>query len=294
MTIQAITVDENVNLTLSDEPIAIRVRFVSELDNPALASMTFFDPTLCYAVSSPCLLSDAPVPNALDVLVLPLPAKPLSTLLSSKRNTTEGAEKPNEWFEAFVNESRTPPIVVKMRGAEVTWRPGRTLLQCEPEQTASLLKAIIDFNYFENELRKIESELASGWADLDVDKRLAYQVAPSDLERSEIIGRRIDQTLQRRIRHARIEPHLYAPNFQLSLAGQKLGEELREKANIEDRSETVDSQMEVFEHVYEMCSQRMGEFRDSRQGHTLEWVIIILLGSEVILLIADMLWQLET
>ncbi|MCY2973656.1 MAG: hypothetical protein NTW52_03195 [Planctomycetota bacterium] len=294
MTIQAITVDENVNLTLSDEPIAIRIRFVNELDDPASASMKFLDPTLCYAVSSSCLLSDAPGPNALDVLVWPLSIKPPPTLLSSKRNSTDVAEKPNEWFDAVVDESRLPSIVVKMRGAEVTWRPGRALLQCEPEQTASLLKAIIDFNYFENELRKIESEIAAGWADLEVDKRLAYQVTPSDLECSEIVGRRIDQTLQRRIRHARIEPHLYAPNLQLTLAGQKVGEELREKANIEDRSETVDSQMEVFEHVYEMGSQRMGEFRDSRQGHTLEWVIIILLGSEVILLIADMLWQLET
>jgi len=294
MTIQAITVNENANLTVRDEAVALRIRFVNELDSPALASMTFLDPTLCYAVSGSCLLSDAPVPNTLDVLVLPFPTKPLSTLLSSKRNPTEGTEKPNEWFEAFVNESRTPSIVVKMRGAEVTWRPGRALLQCEAEQTASLLKAIIEFNYFENELRKIESEVASGWADLEVDKKLAYQVKPFDLERSEIVGQRMDQTLQRRIRHARIEPHLYTPNFQLSVAGQKLGEELREKANIEDRSETVDSQMEVFEHVYEMCSQRMGEFRDSRQGHTLEWVIIILLGSEVILLIADMLWQIET
>jgi len=294
MTTQEVTVQENQDLTLPEEIVVLRIRLTEKPENPDSAFMTFTDPTLCYAISSPGLLADIPSQNALDVLIVRPSIKQPTTFLSLKKNPSDLAEKPKNWFESFENDSRSPTITIKLRGAEVLWRPGRAMLQCDAEQTMPLLKAIVDFNYFENELRKIESEIAAGWADLEADKRLAYQVKPLDLELTEIIGRRMDQTLQRRIRHARIEPRLYAPDLQLSPGGQKLGEEMREKACVEDRSETVDSQMEVFEHVYEMCSQRMGEFRDSRQGHTLEWVIIILLGSEVILMIADMLWQLET
>jgi hypothetical protein len=240
------------------------------------------------------LIADLPIPNTLDVLFVPLSTKPLSTLLSARKNASEQPDKQKLWFDALEDDPRFPAIHVKLRGAEISWRPGRAILQCEADQTISLLKAIVEFNYYENELRKIESEIAAGWSDLEIDKKLAYEVKPIDLELSGGVRQRVDETLQRRIRHARVEPRLYTPGPYLTLGAQKVGEELREKSCIEDRSEAVDSQMEVFEHVYEMCSQRMGEFRDSRQGHTLEWVIIILLGSEVVLLIADMLWQLET
>jgi hypothetical protein len=58
----------------------------------------------------------------------------------------------------------------------------------------------------------------------------------------------------------------------LIAAAQKLGDELRERARIESRLETVDAQIEVYEGVYEMASQRMGEYRAAREEHVLEWV----------------------
>ena len=49
----------------------------------------------------------------------------------------------------------------------------------------------------------------------------------------------------------------------------------------------------TFEHVYEMASQRLGEFRDARYGHKLEWIIILLLAAEMVWLIAEFLMNLE-
>jgi uncharacterized Rmd1/YagE family protein len=54
----------------------------------------------------------------------------------------------------------------------------------------------------------------------------------------------------------------------------------------------VDGQLEVFEgHVYEMSGQRMGEYRAAREEHVLEWVIIVLLAAELVLLLVPMVWK---
>jgi len=101
----------------------------------------------------------------------------------------------------------------------------------------------------------------------------------------------MNQAFGRRILYARIEPHLYEPDATLSAAGQKLGAELREKARIEARLETVDAQLEVYEHIYEMSGQRLGEYRASHEEHKLEWIIIVLLAAELLALMAQMVWK---
>ena len=40
-----------------------------------------------------------------------------------------------------------------------------------------------------------------------------------------------------------------------------------------------------------MGSQRMGEFRAARQEHTLEWIIIVVLAAEVLLMLAQTFWK---
>jgi hypothetical protein len=77
----------------------------------------------------------------------------------------------------------------------------------------------------------------------------------------------------------------------LPAVAQKLGAELRERAKVETRLKTVDGQLEVFEHIYEMSSQRIGEYRASREEHILEWIIIVLLAAETFALFAHILWR---
>lgn len=267
-----------------------RIRFVEQVDQLGTIDaqisvlMTFSDPSLWYAVCYSISIQDPPSPEAMEVMILPL------DLTGDNSPTPEGLKS---WLDSGDIVSTQPRVVIKSRAAELTWRPGRMVLRCERDQINSMLKALVEFHYFENELRKIESEIAAGWSDLKQDRRLAFQVSDRDLERSENIGNRMEQTLERRMRHVRIEPRLYLPGLQLSFAAQKLGEELRERTRIEGRCESVDSQIEVFEHVYEMASQRLGEFRDARHGHKLEWIIILLLASEMVWLIAEFLMNLE-
>jgi uncharacterized Rmd1/YagE family protein len=68
-----------------------------------------------------------------------------------------------------------------------------------------------------------------------------------------------------------------------------LAESLRAQARVEERLDTVDGQLEVFEHVYELAAQRLGEFRASRKEQHLEWAIIALLAAEVVMFLLDLL-----
>lgn len=266
------------------------IRFVEQITSDDAVLMTFKDPATGYAVlcedpaTAPSEVAAAPRGDVLEVVLLPLPAQPQETPSATNQSIAE-------WIAKGDGPDAPPPVFVKFRGVELMWRPGRVVLQCDCEQAESLLSAVVEFTHYECELRRIEQEIANTWAELEQDKALAFEVTPSDLERSQAVGARMNHVLQRRIRLARIEPHLYEAGADLAAAGRKLGEELREKARTETRLETVDGQLEVFEGIYEMSGQRMGEYRAARQEHVLEWIIIVLLAAEMLLLLAQIVWK---
>jgi hypothetical protein len=267
-----------------------RIRFVEELESDDAVLMTFKDPEPGYAIlaKEPTIAKrevvGGPRGDVLDVILLPLSTVPLGTQLGTNQGFAE-------WLEKAIDPAAPQPAYIKYRGVELMWRPGSAMLQCDPGQAESLLSAVVEFTHYESELRRIEGEIADSWAELEQDKGLAFEVTPAGLDRSDTVSARMNQVLQRRIRLARIEPHLYDPDASLPAAGQKLGEELREEARTEARLETVDAQLEVFEGIYEMSGQRMGEYRAAREEHVLEWIIIVLLAAEMLLLLGQMVWK---
>jgi hypothetical protein len=250
----------------------LRIRFIAGIPTAGAALITFNDPTPSRAAIADATSNEAAQTESgsdaesLRVLLLPPTTPP---------------PQPSQ-----DNAART--IFLKYRGVELTWRPGYATLQCEPGQAETLLPALAEFAHYERELRRIESEIAAAWPDLEQDKALAFEIASADLPRTDAVGLRMNKAFARRIRYARIEPHLYEPAATLSAAGQKLGAELREKARVESRLETIDAQLEVYEHIYELGSQRLGEYRAAREEHTLEWIIIILLAAELLALLTQM------
>ena len=63
---------------------------------------------------------------------------------------------------------------------------------------------------------------------------------------------------------------------------QQLGESLREKAGVEDRLEPLDGQIETFEDIYEMASQRWASSTHHRQSQVVEWLIVAILAAELL------------
>ena len=259
------------------------IRFVEKITSGDVVLMRFKDPAPGYAVTMHTPSTEVgniaahAIGDTLDVVLVP----PLQAGLA-------------EWLVETNDPDAIPPVYVKYRGVELLWRPGRAILQCDAEQAESLLSAVVEFAHYERELRRLEDEVAAAWVDLDEDRPLAFDVTTASLRRSEVVGERMEQTLRRRMRLARIESHLYSPDPKLTTAAQKLGEELREKGRTEARTEIVDGQIEVFEHIYEMSSQRMGEYRAARQGHIMEWVIIVLLAAEALLMLAQTISKTRT
>jgi len=262
-----------------------RIRFVEQIQSDDVVLMTFADPAPRYAIltePSAKAIRDVAIRlqgEVLDVELLPWPTPQQGPLSATNQDFPD-------WLEMRDNPG-APPVFIKYRGVELLWRPGRALLHCDSEQVELLLKALVEFTHYECELRRIECEIADTWVELEQDKVLAFEVTATDLQRSQAVGARMNRVLKRRIHLARIEPHLYQPEAGLPATSQKLGEELREKARIEARLETVDGQLEVFEDIYEMSGQRMGEYRAAHQEHILEWVIIVLLAAELLLMLAQ-------
>ena len=259
-----------------------RIRFVAEVTGDDVVLMKFHDPAPRYAVLMEGAAPTGEIAGDRDQVlhVVLLPA------------STTGIESGvADWLKNTTDPDAPLPVFVKYRGVELMWRPGRAVLQCDLGQTDLLLAAVVEFTHYESELRQIENEIAEAWGELEQDKALAFEVKATDLERSEAVGARMNQALARRIRLARIEPHLYEPTATLPPVGWKLGEELRDHARIDVRLETADGQLEVFEGVYEMSGQRMGEYRAAREEHVLEWVIILLLAAELLLLLVQTVWK---
>jgi hypothetical protein len=175
----------------------------------------------------------------------------------------------------------------------VVWRTGRVAILAAPERLDSLRSALVEFGYYEKQLGELERTAAEAWSQLEADTPLAFEVTARDEARRESVARQTQRMLNVRMRHARIGPHLHRPGSHLSSLAIQLGERLREKTRIEERFEALDYQLEAFEQVYEMASLRFSEFTASRRETTLEWVIIVLLAAEVLLLLTEVLLQLE-
>jgi len=267
-----------------------RIHFVEQITSGDRVLMSFPDPAPRFAIlaEAPATATGAiaagPRGDVMDVVLLPLSTPPQGTPAGTNHGFAD-------WLEKTSGPGAPPPVYVKFRGVELMWRSGHVMLQCDSEQAESLLSALAEFAHYEAELRRIEREIADSWTELEQDKTLAFDVKPADLKRSAAVGERMNRTLQRRIRLARIEPHLYNPDAGLPAASQKLGEQLREKARTDARLEAVDSQLEVFEDIYEMSGQRMGEYRAAEVEKALEWIIIILIALEVLLLVAQSVWK---
>jgi uncharacterized Rmd1/YagE family protein len=68
-----------------------------------------------------------------------------------------------------------------------------------------------------------------------------------------------------------------------------VGERLRDRTRLAERLEHAVERADLVERVYAACGDRIGDFAISRRHSALEWVIILLLAAELVLLCVDLL-----
>ncbi len=255
-----------------------RVRFVTEAGAGDEVLAEFVDPAPRRAVCR--APGTAPEPgDGIDVLTAP----------GSAGDDPMLSAGPAQWV---ADGSSATPTVVTVHGAQVVWTPARAAILAPADRTEPFLRALVEFCYFEAQLRALEAETAAAWPLLDADSALSRTVTTHDPDRFEDVTARAAQALDRRVRLARIVPYLYQPRPHLPPLANQLIDRLRERAHIENRHEALAAQLDVFDRVYEMTSQLISDFTASRQQKTLEWVIIVLLAAETLLLLIDLLWTL--
>jgi hypothetical protein len=192
------------------------------------------------------------------------------------------------WMSDTPCADASPPVAVRCGEIQITRSASRAIVSGPEALLESVWKVLLDFAHYEGQLRNLEQEIRSAWPGFEEDIPLAYDVNSGDLKRDAEIAMRAGRVLQMRMRLARIEPHLDSVSADFTPSAAKLAGAMREAARCEERLAYADGHLEALEYVYEMASQRMGEFRNARGTLVTEAIIIGLLAAEVLL----MTWEL--
>lgn len=182
-----------------------------------------------------------------------------------------------------------PPFVVPLYGTCVVWSPGRCVALAPPDRLPTLRGALVEFADMEAELRGIERRAAASLEHLDGDAALAFEFDAHALPRRPELAARFGEVVSLRRRLVALAPRVTRPAPQPpTLAGQ-VGERLRERTRVGERLEHAVEQAELMERVYAGCGDRAAEFVVSRRHLALEWVLVLLLATEVLLITVDLL-----
>jgi len=258
-------------------PLARLVRFVEQLDPGATPLLEFHDPYPRWAVASEAPVEPLPAApqrpgDELFVLFVPLGA--------------EAAWTPR--IGAWLGDGAGLAARVPLDDGWLLWQPGRAVLVCRPAQFDACLAALASFAFYEMELRKLEEELAADWRIAETCVPLAHDVTTADLVRQAELGEMTRRTLLRRMRQVRIEAHLLGPPQGLAAVPRQAARLLQRKARVASRLELLDGQLETCEYIYELANQRMAEYANFRREYLVEWLIVIILALEVVVVVADL------
>jgi hypothetical protein len=254
-----------------------RVAFVSG-DDPAQTTLLELErPRSCRAI----LLSGSAAQPAADLTLLLVP--------TDEQEDPELIEQVWGWVEPGVPQARRRGVLITLHGARIIWSPGRAGLIASADRLAALRLATIDFSFCDAEIRGIEEELARLWPNLEADTPLAFRFDGRAAAMQDKLAQRFQQVIGLRARLVRLAPALAHPPVHPPTLASQLSERLKERTELSDRVELIDDQLEVVEDVYEMCGNRSSEFTIARSQARLEWLIVLLLTTETILLLVDLL-----
>lgn len=187
-----------------------------------------------------------------------------------------------------------PSVMITLHGAQVFWQEGRAAIIASPERLAAAKTAVVEFAFHDGLLRSIERDIAARWPELEGDAPLAFDFHERWLRRRDELARRFQAFVLLRTRFVRLVPLVNRPPVYPPTLASQISERLRERTRLADRLDFADGQLEVFERVYELCAERSSEFVSARKGHVLEWIIIVFLAFQTLLLVLERIATLGT
>jgi hypothetical protein len=273
-----------VALPVALEPGISRIRFLPSPPPGARVLAQFSAPQRRFAVAepvSPEMLPEAGAwPEPVDELYLWFLPGGAATLFEEQRRA-----------EAWVARPRAgagPTFELLLRSDRVLWRPGRGVILGAPDRAEELIAGMVDFAFYEGELRRLEREVAADWPGYEEDAgALTDRLKRRDLQQSSRVNEMTRSLAIRRMRFARLEPRLDNVAASLPPAARRVVTELCQQAETEDRLAAIDDSLEVLEDLYDETFTRLSDFRYFRREMLVEGLIVALLFTETVLLI----WQ---
>lgn len=189
----------------------------------------------------------------------------------------------------LAGEKREPSKAAMKHGSElVEWWPGRVMIQAGPDARADVQAAVIDFLFYDGELRELERIVTAGEAQADADLPVGHRVHPRDRRRWTALFDAMERFTRARLVFARLEPELSGDLSSLSAPARRWLGRLYDAALVEDRAEALSYRLEALEDFYEAATQRIADFRWYREGRLLELTIIVILVLECLLMAGDL------
>lgn len=194
-----------------------------------------------------------------------------------------------DWMRVGDGVERSQLIVTSFQGVAIWWLPSRIALMAPQNKIDAMLRTIIEFTYFEQELKIVERALQTEWPKWERDLPMAFAVDEKNLLRRRELQQMFQAVFLNRARISKLYPVIYAPHVYPPTLSNQLSERLRERARMTHRYESVDDQFDLFERIYEMTAQRTSDYSLARTGHILEWTIILMLGTQLTLAIFELM-----
>lgn len=219
---------------------------------------------------------------------LPLPVGGLEVLTAPEAVVTPETEAAaRHWVEA--GGGGEPPVVVPLYGTVVVWSPARAAILGPAAESGPLQEAVANFTRCDAELRRLDREVTAALDALDEDAPTAVTFDERHLDRQPVLTERFTRSVAIRAALARLAPVVHHPAQHPPTLASQVGERLRERTRLADRLEFLQGKAEVLDRVYDLCAQRVGDFAVARRHLHLEWIIIVLLAAELVVLLVEML-----
>jgi len=274
------------------------IQYVPKGSDPAKAVFEFPAPLFINAILASDSISattnsttNLPTDQRLTLLLTPAEAGSLADgdLLARIEQWVIGTEVT---AQRYSSSGTAPVLMMTLQGAKVFWRNGRAAVLAQADRMDTLRLAVIESAFYELEVSQLEHLISENWPQLEADVPQAFAVDDTTFQTRTELSIRYRQVMALRSRLARVGPAVHSPHVYPATLASQMSERFRERTRLTHRHDFLQDQMEIFERVYESCAQRSSDYVLARKGHILEWIIIILLLTQVLFYAFDILTSL--
>jgi hypothetical protein len=257
-----------------------RIRFASHSVTSGRVCRTFKHPRLCLAVEEPA---------ALTVIPKKAPSAPGDELFVVFVQPKAVAEWEEISAGPLPSDSESPNADVKWKEGRVRWQPGLAVVYLRGAIQEEVLAALVEFAFYEGELRRLEAEMDTREAAANDDVSRAHTIQRRDKAHWPRFTAAIEAFTRMRLAFARLSPRFSEAARGPGSFSYRLASRLLHQAQTEARAEALDTRLEACEELYEGANDRVADHKGWHNGHVLEVIIVALLMLEVVLLCVELL-----